>query len=495
MALSLDDFFQISIDLQVSAATPRELGITLHLTTDPTLDAAGPGRIRTFGSADAVEAVFPADSEPVNAARVYFAARPRPRPLQIGRWNNASGAGTTITGGAHRVLSTLTGVSNGGFSLGGEDFTGVDLSGDSSLAEVATAIQTELRTSSDSRFSGALAVYNNGRFVITLPSMGDVGGVLGPPSAGVNLAPLLGLDAASGAVYRQGGPVETISEALAAIRAVNAAATILTLDPVTNGTQQMLDAAEWAGARDDLVGCITSNEEAALVPNETGSFLYRAWAASHQVVATHTKKMDSHASLGVAALLSQMNLTLPDALKTLNLATINGVEADEYNLDERTELRRKRANYYAFHDRVAAYADGRTLSPGLFADTKYWMIWLDDRMRVSLLQHYQATRAVRLTDEGMARQLAVADNVMAAGVRNGGLAPGYASPGLQQRIATTIRKPDFDGYLGKGYLGYIDPISYQTQVDRDNRISLPMSEFGKLAGSAHSLAVGVTLEN
>ena len=494
MALTLDDFFQITIRLLVSAARPRELGRTLFVTPDTTLSGAGADRIMTFGSADEVDGVFPSGSTPREAAAIYFGQTPRPRPMQVARWRDTAVA-TTLTGGTAPVLAGLQAVSAGSFVAGGVAFTAIDLSTAADLAAVAMVVQTALRASTDARFSNAAFTFSGGRFLLSLPGGGDISGPFTDHTAGTALATLLGMSATANPTYRQGGVAETLEDALSAIRAIDDTATIIVGDPVIDGTADMVTLAEWANARPELVGCITNTDAASLVTNEAASQLALAYGAMYQVVATHTKQSDTFISMGVAALLSNMNLTLPESLLTLNLAPITGIVPDDYDLDERTELRRKNTNYYAWHDGVAAYAGGRTLAPGLFADTKYWMIWLYDRLRTSLLQHYQSTRAVRLTDAGMARQQEVAERVMAEGVVNGGLSPGFASPGLRQRIAQTIGKPAFDGYLENGYLGYTAPVSTQNQVDRDNRISLPLSLFGKLSGSSHSLAVGVTLEN
>ncbi len=107
MTLGIQDIVEVKAEIRPRGAGGREFGRTLLLTTDPTLDA-GAGRVRVFASTDDVAQVFAADSDPYQAAQVYFSQVPYPRNLVIGRWvNTREQAG--LTGGSPRPLQQITG--------------------------------------------------------------------------------------------------------------------------------------------------------------------------------------------------------------------------------------------------------------------------------------------------------------------------------------------------------------------------------------------------
>ena len=70
-------------------------------------------------------------------------------------------------------------------------------------------------------------------------------------------------------------------------------------------------------------------------------------------------------------------------------------------------------------------------------------------------------------------------------VRNGGAAPGQLSTALRADVQQTTGNEDFDGFLVKGFLVYMNPISEQSQSDRDDRDSTPARVWVKGAGAIH----------
>ena len=90
------------------SGTPREeFGRTLLLTADNALPVSA--RLRNFANLVEVAEVFPPDSEPYRAARVYFSQSPYPRNLLIGRWAE-SGSLSRLRGGTPLPLEQITGV-------------------------------------------------------------------------------------------------------------------------------------------------------------------------------------------------------------------------------------------------------------------------------------------------------------------------------------------------------------------------------------------------
>ena len=106
--LDIGSIVRVRATIAPSGTIREEFGRTLLLTPDPTLPPGGQGRVRTFSIMEQVSEVFPPDSEPYQAARVYFNQTPYPRPLLVGRWAE-SGEGSRLTGGRPLPLVEITG--------------------------------------------------------------------------------------------------------------------------------------------------------------------------------------------------------------------------------------------------------------------------------------------------------------------------------------------------------------------------------------------------
>ena len=108
MTLGIDNIVHVDAQITPARVQSREFGRTLLLTSDPTLPSIGAGRVRTFSIMEQVSDVFSPDSEPYQAARVYFSQTPYPRPLLVGRWAEF-GEGSRLTGGRPLPLVEITG--------------------------------------------------------------------------------------------------------------------------------------------------------------------------------------------------------------------------------------------------------------------------------------------------------------------------------------------------------------------------------------------------
>ena len=136
-----------------------------------------------------VGAAFGTESEAYLAATAHFGQETNPKEFKTCRWAQAL-VSTVLTGGrAPSAASVIGAISNASFRIGEVDVSGVDLSSAGTYSAQATAIQTAIRAlataaPNDARFANATVEFANGRFVITLPSGGDISGALEPHSQG-----------------------------------------------------------------------------------------------------------------------------------------------------------------------------------------------------------------------------------------------------------------------------------------------------------------------
>ena len=118
----------------------------------------------------------------------------------------------TFTGGAHGTLSAIAALS-GTLTLDGVSVP-VNLSGASDFAAAAALLQTALRTSSDSRFSGARASYSDGSFVVSFGSDAEFDGAFfeGAVADGLGLSESADAEFTAGRVFEQENVYQSVEE-------------------------------------------------------------------------------------------------------------------------------------------------------------------------------------------------------------------------------------------------------------------------------------------
>ena len=185
MALEISDIVRVTAQIRPRGALRTELGRTLFLTTDDSVLApGGAGKVRTYARFSDLSDDFDSDSEPYKAGNVYFQQDPFPRNLLVGRWLQVA-VNSQLRGSAPVALATLQAVTTGAFRLNGADFIGIDLSGDGSLAAVASSLQTELRAGSGAP-AAATATIADGSPVVRVDITNGGSGYTGTPAVAFN---------------------------------------------------------------------------------------------------------------------------------------------------------------------------------------------------------------------------------------------------------------------------------------------------------------------
>ena len=169
MAIPISEFFRVTTRIAVGGVVTQNFGRGLVLTTDDALSAGGTGKSRYFSVAEDVSDFFGADSAPSKAAQRWFGYSPYPQGLYVGRWANVA-VDTIMEGSTTHGTITQLAVNNATFRLAGEDAQ-VNLSADSTLADVAAGLQANIRGEA---YTGAVAqAVASG--TIRVADFGDVG--------------------------------------------------------------------------------------------------------------------------------------------------------------------------------------------------------------------------------------------------------------------------------------------------------------------------------
>lgn len=482
----------------------REFGMMMFVTTDSSYLGTGANRIAVVADSDEGAELFALGTEPRSALDILFQQVPFPKNIIVGRWNDADVA-AEIIGYTPASFATLNAISDGSFVCKGEDFTAVDLvTGVSDLADVAAAIQTELRTGTDPDFAAATCVYNvtEARFEVTTGTGVGADQTLSlfsttDPLVGTDISGLLGLD--TGATLNQGADEETITEAIEAIVALNDSPYFITVENTITDFDTLDEVRTWVSSRRYMF-FMDNLEAGALTPAETSSVVAQFFALEPPRVAAMWSATDDYKALSFAGRFSSVNFSGSSTIITGNLKDLPGTLSDDLNSTEVAELERKFVNYYApffstGSDPVNGVYNGTTMKSLVWIDVRYWLDWCVNAVQVDVFNLLKESDAVPQTEAGVTAEIEVIEAVMQQGVRNGGIAPGQLSAALTSEVQQVTGNADFDGFLPKGYMIYASPIAEQSQSDRAARKSPPIEVWMKGSGAIHSVDIALTFEN
>ena len=465
MALQVSDIVRIQDRISARSTLRREIGRTLLLTRDSELDAAGSGKVKAFSSVDEVVDFYGSTSvaEGLKGARVYFAQTPYPRDLLIGR-QAGSPVNSEIRGGAPGARTLISGIAAGSFRVGGQDFSGLDLTSTTDYASIAAALQAELRGGSGDVFTNSTVTYQaaENRFVVALPSRANVG-VFQPHSseAGADISGILGLDSFSGATFHLGSATETITQALDAIAQQDDSFYFVTGIPAMMDGQDAEDMSDWCQTRRNVfMGA--AYVEAVLTTGESATEAAMLSATEPERSNLTYHKVLNYAGLAAAGMMSGINFSASGSLLTMKFRKLAGIDPVDITSAQKAELDRKRINVYAKYGNQSFYSEGYNLKPGVWTDVRVFLDWLVETTENAILSHLQGSLRIPRTRAGIAGLHNVIAGVCQQGVRNGGLAPGKVSEAMAADIRRTTGRPEFDGNLSTGFLIYNEPLSGQT---------------------------------
>ncbi len=254
MAISFDRYVRITSGVGAGAAVARRELIARFFTT---ASEAPTGMVLEFTGADDVGEYFGTTSPEFLRAQFYFGFVSknisRPRRISFARWAMTDSA-AQIFGTAHDTLNQIQAITAGTFSLtlGGstESLTALDFSGNSSFTDVASTLQTAIRTGTGTAFSGATVTYNPTakRFELTAGEMGANVVTVAAGSAN-DAAGALGW--LTGAIFSNGVAAESIADVLGASAELSNNFGSFAFVP-TLTTEQITQAATWNSTRNVL---------------------------------------------------------------------------------------------------------------------------------------------------------------------------------------------------------------------------------------------------
>lgn len=479
-------------------ASRRDLSMAVIMTPDTGIafnDSST--RYMMASSADDVAGMFGSDSEVAEAARIYFAQRPQPQRVMVGRWARAAqeiaASSNSLRGSATKAdVNILKEITAATFSLsvGGEDkhYAGIDLSKAVDLAGVAEAITAVITA------DGIECQYDptGKRFIIASVATGanpatELGYVFdgGEPNY---IGDDLRLEDGQ-AFISQGQDAATVAKE-SIVKALTTLASktdfygVYVAAALTDGE---LDGFHSYIASSDpvRVGAYTAVSQDKIAWDDGNILKTLAQKNSGRFMVQYNAVGDRHAGVALLAQSLSTNWRGQNTAQTLKFKEQPNVQYDDkVDLTVATACRRLGVNFYTDYEGVPMIAEG-TMLGGIFIDET---VGLDAFIDACQKQAFAILKGnpskIPQTDKGQARIIGALNIVGREFNRNGFLAGGVWGGNDVGDLENGDRLED-------GFYFYSDSYDFQTIPDREARKAMPIMAAIKLSGAIHNLDIPV----
>lgn len=497
----ISNITRVSISISASPVQGENVSTMLVLGSSDVIDAVS--RMRSYSSLEQVAADFMNTAPEYISATRWFAQRPQPLSLNIGRWVSSDTTAQLIGGSisaAAQQLAEWTAIVDGSLTItaNGDTFniTGADFSSQTNLNGVATRL-TEVLLNAELP-AGTVAVWNANyaRFDLTLGAPAGPSSTLSFASlegTGTDLSARLAWTAVTGAYIAQGQAAET---ALQAVETLDNQFSNqwygLFVVGITDSDALAIAAYIEGTTVKHYFGCV-SQEAAALNASgiDTSSLPYQLSQLKYDKTAVQWSSSDPYCIVSYLARILPTNWRGNNTAITLMMKQEPGVVAENLNRSQLSNLLAKQCNVYVIYN-IGAFDRTGIIQPGVsssgqFTDTVIGADWFAISLQTDCFNTLFTTPTkIPQTDAGMHILATVIENDCIAAVNNG-----LAAPGTWNTTGFGIITQG--SYLPKGYYIYQPPIAQQNPTDRAARMAVPFQIALKLAGAVHETDLLVTL--
>lgn len=490
-----------SLDVRVNVTKPQ-IERTTDLSTLVFVQRGGSfehgaNRVAFYSDVDAVNDDSRVTVEGKAAARDFFSQSPRPAQLGIAQAFTTAQAGFIRTGlvGAANI-SALGAVANGSFAITVDgtsaDVTAVDLTGNTTLAQIAADLQTAIRAEGAAFAAVTVAATAAGQLQITSGTTGDLSMVsfLAPvaPATGTDIsgtAMLNGLSGSQAAGYTPTGLVGELDLIAEATRCGGRFIYGWTIDRYYRDSDDQLDYASWVQAR-RAVGIAVSNSPLAWDAGSTtdigvelrtlGTYKVAPWFASQA-------NAQYYPDVSMLARMLGVDYSARNATITAKFKNLPGIPTEGLSTTQWSVLQSKGYNTF-----TVTGNNTRMTREGNTADVSWWLdevVNLDnysEELEAALFNVFQTNGAVGQDAAGVSLRLAPIAAVSERYTFNGTFAA--------REVLDTTNPNGF--YIDPPYTIDASPLSLQTVADRAARIGTPFSVRVNLRGAVHSTEINVT---
>lgn len=497
--LPVSRIVNVGVNLAPKAAQAQSLSNLLLLGVSSVIDTKE--RYREYNTIDDIATDFGTNAPEYLASLVWFAQRPQPTKIIVGRWLQIAATGglrCAPLSVANQALAVWQAIVAGSLAItkdGGApvNVTLLNFSAAASLAAVAAIIQAAAP-------AGTTVVYNTvyQRFEFGSTTVGATSAIafLSAAGTGTDISALLGgRSTSSGAYVFAGAAAETPVAAVTMFDDMIGqkfyGLSVLGLVPGVSADNDAFMAVaqyvEAAGVKH--LFAITTQEAATLLPQNVGDLAYLVKAANLLRTFTQYSSFSPYAALSAAARLLGVDYEGSRTSLTLKFKQEPGVQAENLTTTQANALQSKNCNVFVAYNNDTSILQEGVMASGEFADTVAGTDWLAVTIQRDVYNAlYQSLTKIPQTDEGMGILKAVVAKRCNQAVVNGLLAPGV----WQSQGFGLLKEDD---YLDTGFYIYSAPVSTQAVADRAARMAVPIQVAAKLAGAIHSSNLTVNVNN
>jgi len=231
----------------------------------------------------------------------------------------------------------------------------------------------------------------------------------------------------------------------------------------------------------------TSNEAAALVPNDQTSLPYQLSTLGYNKTCCQFSDSNPYAVVSYLARILTTNWAGNNTTITEMYKQEPGVVGENLSQTQANALKAINCNVFVDYNNGTIIIQYGTSVSGQYTDTIIGADWFAITIQTNVFNAlYTTPTKIPQTDAGMNILNAAIQAACVAAVNNGLLAPGtWQTTGFGAITNGT--------FLSKGYYIYQPPVASQSPADRARRVSVPFQIAAKLAGAVHEADISVTI--
>lgn len=485
LGLSVNDVVSVNVLLSPIAAAERNFGSLLILGDSGVIDTQT--RYRLYTNITGVAGDFGTTAPEYLAAAIFFGQSPQPAQLYIGSWARVATAGTLIGGIASSSLATYTALTAGAITLtingSTNAYTGINLSSATSLAQVASLVQTAIG-------GGTLVTVawnpSTSNWTFTSNTTGPTSSVL-YVSATLQMSLNPGAGGYSVAGISAEAPATCVSIFTALSNSwygVMFAASVMPSDAASLLVANLIQATTVS-----RIYGTTSQEGAALVTGDSTSLPFQLSQGNYTRTFCQYSSSSPYACAAIFGLAFTVNFNGVNTLYTLKFKQETSIVAETLTESQAAQLNTTNCNVFVNYNNSTAILQQGTMASGQFFDVIHGTDWLQNAVQTAVYNLlYTSGTKIPQTDQGVGQIVATITTELNQAVVNDLIAPGvWEGPAIGAIVTGQT--------LVKGYYVYAPPVATQSAAARAARQSPVITCAIKLAGAIHSVPVIINVSN
>ncbi|POW55577.1 hypothetical protein C3408_16835 [Candidatus Pantoea alvi] len=284
------------------------------------------------------------------------------------------------------------------------------------------------------------------------------------------------------------GSVETLAQAITAVlQFTNWYGLGIADDEDLTAAEITATAAAIQASSLSRVFAVTSDDSGIIDSASTTDIASTLKAAGYGRTFVQYSTKSKYAALSAFGRAFTVKFTGNNTTITLKFKTEPGVTYETLTSSQAAAVDAKNANVYVYYANDTAILQQGVMSNGDFFDERHGLDWLQNYVQTDLFNAlYTSTTKIPQTEAGITRLLTVVEKSLDQGVSNGLVAAGVWNGGDIGQITA-------GDTLTKGYYVYAQPLSSQSQADREARKAPLIQAAIKLAGAVHYADVQINV--